>query len=74
MIILTGAWAVFPLFEYHAAYTMGKYGNIFQRKNIELKNWVKYDQNYLEQSSFFHTFFIFFRDVYKNKLTVVYQI
>jgi len=34
VIILTGAWAVFPLFEYHAAYTMGKYGNIFKRKNI----------------------------------------
>ncbi len=37
VIILCGAWAVFPLFEYRASYTMGKYGNIFQGKNIELK-------------------------------------
>ncbi len=25
VIIYCGAWAVFPLFEYHAAYSMGKY-------------------------------------------------
>ncbi len=43
VIILCGAWAVFPLFEYHASYTMGKYapGKVLRlgfTRNIALMN------------------------------------
>ena len=32
MILFCAAWAVFPLFEYHAAYSMGKYEYFLENK------------------------------------------